>query len=156
VAFQRHPHCQCTNQPVIGDNAHPTVDPSAYFDSLSEAEQNATFGRAGAQAIRDGADMNSVVNIRRKGALYTTNDAYGRRVLATREGTTRRGAYYRAARARASRETGIQYARDRIETAQGLPTFRLTSPRLTPEAIYQTAASREQAIELLRQYGYFR
>ncbi|WNI16917.1 hypothetical protein [Actinacidiphila sp. ITFR-21] len=154
VAFRRHPHCHCTNEPTIAGRSRPHTDPDAYFHSLTRAQQEATFGRAGARAIRDGADINAVVNIRRRGALYTTTDAYGRRVQATREGTTRRGAYYRAERARISQQTGIRYARDRIEAQQGLPAFRLAGARLTPEAIYQTAATREDAIALLRQYGY--
>lgn len=62
------------------------TDPNAYFKSLSRAEQDKVFTKAGAQAIRDGADISQVVNIRRKGGLYT---AGGRKY--TRESTTKRG-----------------------------------------------------------------
>lgn len=41
------------------------MNPRAYFDSLDEAQQNRLFTKAGAQAIRDGADLNQVVNSRR-------------------------------------------------------------------------------------------
>ena len=51
---------------------------------MDEAEQDRVFGKAGAQAIRDGADIARVVNARR--GMYT---AGGLRL--TREATTRRG-----------------------------------------------------------------
>lgn len=145
-AFKRHPHCLCVNEPTIEglDRAH--IDPDQYFRELSAAEQDATFGRAGAQAIRDGADISSVVNVRRKGAVYTA-DAYGRRVLATREGTTRRGSFYRAERQRAI---------DRGQVPASGAGFRLRSPRLMPEEIYRLADTREDAIAMLRRFGYFR
>lgn len=64
--FARHPRCDCRHIPVpetvAGDK---TTDPRAYFDSLSGRDQDLTFTPAGAQAIRDGADMNQVVNARR-------------------------------------------------------------------------------------------
>jgi hypothetical protein len=44
-----------------------TTDPYAYFRSLSEAEQNRTFGEIEAQAVRDGADIYRVVNLGRSG-----------------------------------------------------------------------------------------
>lgn len=39
-------------------------DPYEYFKSLDEAEQDRIFTKAGAQAIRDGADISQVVNAR--------------------------------------------------------------------------------------------
>lgn len=83
--FQRHPGCDCRHIPssenIAGDI---TTDPSAYFKSLGEAEQDQTFGKAGAQAIRDGADIAQVVNARRANTTYTTDLGFF-----TREGTTR-------------------------------------------------------------------
>jgi hypothetical protein len=40
-------------------------DPNAYFRSLSTQDQDRIFTNAGAQALRDGADMGRVVNARR-------------------------------------------------------------------------------------------
>lgn len=66
TGFQRHPRCSCTHIPAredTGDDAR--TDPQAYFESLTPADQDRIFTSAGAQAIRDGADMNQVVNARR-------------------------------------------------------------------------------------------
>lgn len=115
--FQRHPRCDCRHIPASESLAGDlTTNPSEYFNSLSPAEQDKIFTKAGAQAIRDGADMGQVVNAR--SGMYTTAD--GRR--ATRSGTSRRG-----------RSPGF---------------------RLMPESIYEQAATREQAIALLRRYGF--
>lgn len=161
--FQRHPRCDCVHLPttLIAHNQHRGLragsgrrgftDPHAYFDSLSRTEQDRIFTAAGARAIRDGASMSQVVNARR--GMYTA-DAYARRVAATREGASRRGAFYRLERARTEARTGIRFARDRIEARQGLPRFELRSPRLLPEEIYRLAEDREDAIRLLRRFGY--
>jgi hypothetical protein len=139
--FRRHPNCNCRHIPSREDRADAvTTDPQKYFNSLPEAEQNRAFGRAGAQAIRDGADMSQVVNARRGltiiGGRAQRTEVYGRQLLTTTEGVTRRGAGGRAMRTRG------RNAR--------------TTPRLMPEAIYEIAANRAEAIELLRQYGYVR
>ena len=122
---------------------HPgAFDAKAYFGSLSTAEQNRIFTVAGAQAIRDGANMSSVVNARR--GMYTA-DAYGRTVRATRDSATRRGAWYRQERQRAI-ERGLV-----PRSGRG---FRLMSPRLLPEEIYRLAGTRAEAIAMLRRFGY--
>ncbi|MDX3087183.1 hypothetical protein PV620_30225 [Streptomyces sp. ME02-6978a] len=170
--FQRHPRCDCIHLPttliarnqhgrVGGDAFTPTtrpgqsaagfLDPRAYFNSLSAAEQRRVFGEAGARAVREGADLGQVVNARRG---MTTMTAYGRTVQATREGTTRRGAFYRAERARTEARTGTRFARDRIEARQGLPRFELRTPRLMPEEIFRLAESRDEALAMLRRFGY--
>jgi hypothetical protein len=82
--FQRHPLCDCVHIPAAENLHSPQTSPRAYFDSLNAAEQDKTFTKAGAQAIRDGADPAKVVNARRgmqtasDGRLYTT-EAAGRR-----------------------------------------------------------------------------
>jgi hypothetical protein len=48
---------------MAGDMA---TDPYAAFHALSEEEQDARFGKADAQAIRDGADIYQVVNTRQR------------------------------------------------------------------------------------------
>lgn len=85
TGFQRHPRCDCrhlpSNEDAAGDLA---TNPRTYFNSLGRGQQDRIFGNAGAQAIRDGADMSQVVNARR--GMFT---AGGRQL--TRESTSRRG-----------------------------------------------------------------
>lgn len=146
AGFQRHPRCDCVHMPakLIKRRSYHTsaFDPKAYFRGLSATEQDRIFTAAGARAIREGASMSSVVNARR--GMYTA-DAYGRRLAATREGTTRRGAFFRSERATA-------ISRGRVP-ASGRG-FQLRTPRLLPEEIYKIAASRDEAIVMLRRFGY--
>lgn len=89
--FRRHPRCRCTHIPApdAKDASNALIkaeSPESHFWSLTEEEQDKTFGEAGAQAIRDGADMAQVVNARRgmQRAQYA-----GQNVLTTTVGTTR-------------------------------------------------------------------
>lgn len=95
AGFRRHPGCDCvhvasTDKAVNGGESEGLIhDPYEYFHGLSEAEQNKLYTKAGAQAIRDGADLFQVVNSRRgmkPGGLVTT------------EGTSRRGNFGRKGR----------------------------------------------------------
>lgn len=146
--FQRHPHCDCYHVPTTLIARHQGrggfIDPEDYFKSLTRAEQDRIFTAASAQAIRDGADLTSVVNARR--GMYTTT-AYGRRVSATREGATRRGAFYRQERRRAIAAGQVP------QSGRG---FRLRTPRLMPDEIYRLAESRDEVIAMLRRFGYLR
>lgn len=66
--FQSHPDCDCRHIPASEDVAGDlTTDPYAYFHNLPEQDQNRLFGKADAQAIRDGGDIYRVVNIRSRG-----------------------------------------------------------------------------------------
>ena len=86
--FLRHPRCDCKHIPTMAtDQAEAFAeglidDPYEAFKRMSEAEQNRVFTNAGAQAIRDGADMYQVVNARR-GMKY--------RGAFTTEGTSKHG-----------------------------------------------------------------
>ena len=86
--FLRHPRCDCVHVPtMVTDQAVAFAeglidDPYEAFNRMSEAEQNRVFTNAGAQAIRDGADMYQVVNARR-GMKY--------RGAFTTEGTSKHG-----------------------------------------------------------------
>ena len=61
--FQRHPRCDCIHIPTSEAlSTEFALNPNEYFDSLSKEQQDKTFTRSGARAIRDGADMNRVVN----------------------------------------------------------------------------------------------
>lgn len=107
--FQRHPMCDCHHIPVtLAGSNEVLTNPYVYFNSLSESEQNYYFGKAQAQAIRDGADISQVVNAgRTAGAMFTADD--GKRY--TREGTTRRG-FARSVAGRVLRPTVWQIYRD--------------------------------------------
>lgn len=162
VAFPRHPACQCTAAPVPGDRDtakvpkgfHDSVD--SYFESLSTAEQDRVFTKAGAEAIRQGADPVKVVNARRGASGITTSRGIGREthpnsgrriqktiighhgdgspieVYTTSEGTTRRGAYGKAQR---------QFSSP-------------TRARLMPETVMSIARTPAEARVLLRDAGY--
>ncbi|MFC4006631.1 hypothetical protein ACFOY2_05325 [Nonomuraea purpurea] len=84
TGFQRHPNCDCTMQPVTSDDVSIS-SPRDLFEQMSEADQDRRFGKAGAEAVRLGADLGQVVNARR--GMQT---AGGRIVTTT--GATRRGA----------------------------------------------------------------
>jgi hypothetical protein len=147
LAFSATPDsCDCTHLPTTLIARHQYrngfLNPDAYFKGLSRAEQDRIFTAAGARAIREGGDITAIVNARR--GMYTTT-TYGRTVRATREGTTRRGLFHQAERRRA-------IAAGRIPTSgRG---FRLMTPRLLPEEIFKLAGSRDEAIAMLRRFGY--
>jgi hypothetical protein len=66
TGFDRHPRCDCIHIPAREDSADDLrTDPKKYFASLTEAEQDRLFTKAGAEAIREGADIGRVVNARR-------------------------------------------------------------------------------------------
>jgi hypothetical protein len=124
-AFQRHPGCDCVMVPVQGWQAAHDEGLVASPDQAFRAGHVRGLSKADAQAVADGADLQKVVNATRG---IRTVDTLGRRVKATTEGTTRRAAWRRA------------------------NPSRLV--RLRPESIYTFAKDREDAIRLLRLYGY--
>lgn len=73
--FERHPLCDCRHIPSTeSDSRSLLTNPEAYFDSLTEEEQNEAFGMSHADAIRLGADMGQVVNSHtRKGAVFVAD-----------------------------------------------------------------------------------
>lgn len=136
--FQRHPKCDCRHIPTTENLAGDlTTNPDAYFRSLSPAQQDQIFTKAGAQAIRDGADMSQVVNARRG---MQTAQVYGREVKITTEGMTTRGI------------AGKNF--NDFGGKQGGRYRRSNQVRLMPESIYAAAKDREDAIRLLRLHGY--
>lgn len=163
VAFKRHPGCKCTAVPDAVDTARNYGEglmssPEEYFENLTRAEQDRIFTKAGAEAIRNGAEPISVVNARR-GAL--TGGGLGKparlipttigvradgsplRVYLTGEGTTARGYFGR-------RE--LDLTREYTKTGR---YRRTTTVRLMPEQIAVMAGGRpERWRELLKKYGY--
>lgn len=132
-AFDRHPLCDCVMVPVQDwESAHDAGLVSSAQDAFDKGEIRG-LSQADAQAIGDGASIVEVVNATRglnapgiTAAIRT--EVFGRKVKATTEGTTKRAAWRKAN-----------------------PT-RLV--RLRPESIYEFAKDREDAIRLLRLYGY--
>lgn len=124
--FQRHPRCDCRGIPaseaVAGDL---TVDPYAYFESLSPTAQAKAFGTNEAEAIREGADIFQVVNARRG---MTPSGRF------TSEGTTHRG-YFRW-----GSEAG----------GRGQRTRRLS----VPEIIRRSGGDKATTRRLLREFGF--
>lgn len=134
AGFQRHPSCDCVHVASMAGSTQAARDeglvddPYAYFESLDEVEQDRVFTQAGAQAIRDGADVSQVVNARRG---MTANGNF------TVEGTSRRG-----------------YAAQGLNRGQR----RMTPESIYEDAARfggRTDAERRQyALERLREHGY--
>lgn len=147
--FDRHPGCDCVMVPVDDLEAAKerglVADPMEAFErgqvggyrTLEDGSKRWVpgFSKADRRAIRDGASVQEIVNAKRAGLrapagitnAYQT-DLFGRRVKATRHGTTQRAAWRKAN-----------------------PTRRV---RLRPESIYEFAKDAEDARRLLRLYGY--
>lgn len=163
-AFDRHPNCHCTACPLPDwDSPIPSGffrSADDYFESLTPADQDRIFTNAGAEAIRNGADVQNVVNARRNavgpGGLTEVRtglkaplgyDADGKpiRVYATSEGTTIRGAYGRS-----------EYRRQQeLTKAAGDRYRRTTSLRLMPETLVSMAGGDSEKLRgLLKQYAY--
>ena len=135
--FMRHPGCDCTQIAVPADDSirfeGPGFDVEAYWDSLSAADQDKVFTKSGAAAIREGADINQVVNSRlgmsAAGSSFTT------------VGTTSRS---KTMRYNYGRPTG---------SAKGLRRVERLS---VPEIIERTQGDHQRRVELLYQHGYIR
>jgi len=135
--FLRHPRCTCGMEPVTRDHKPSAQDPRKLVEAMSDAQRKRTFGEAGAKAIAEGADLGLLVNARRGMATATV---FGRKVLATTEGTTSRG-----------------IAGKRLQDLQKVrgQRYRVSrTPRLMPEEIFRIADDRAHAVRLLRQHAY--
>lgn len=133
--FDRHPECDCQHWPVDSWEEAEREGLVTSFETLFERGQVRGLSEADTQAIRDGADPVQVVNAtagtRQPGITNAlTTEVFGRRVKATTYGTTKRSAWRRANPSR--------------------------PVRLRPESIYRFARDREDALRLLRLYGYLR
>lgn len=173
TAFQRHPGCDCRHIPASESVAgHLTVDSAAYFDELTTEEQDATFGKAGAQAIRAGADPGQVVNARRgmaaSGRTSTTSrDMWVRKpngtlVFESRVvNVTRRqartitvGGRPILATSEGMTRRGRAYRRITAEHGAGQRYARSPVLRPMPETIAEVATDHADYLRLLRTYGY--
>jgi hypothetical protein len=149
--FQRHKRCQCYGTPATEARPGRRTNPMSFFNGLSRAEQDRRFTIGGAEAIRNGADIYKVVNASRG---VQTLDAYGQKVVATLEGTTRRGEFFQQMRREAEQRTGQRFARTGADVEQGLPRFHLKTPRLTPSEILRLSEDRDELIRMLKRFGY--
>lgn len=149
--FARHRRCQCYGAPATEARPGRHLNPMSFFNGLSRAEQDRRFTIGGAEAIRSGADIYKVVNASRG---VQTLDAYGQKVVATLEGTTRRGEFFQQMRREAEQRTGQRFARTGADVEQGLPRFQLRTPRLTPGEIYRLSEDRDELIRMLKRFGY--
>ncbi|MEJ6013280.1 hypothetical protein WG936_05445 [Corynebacterium sp. H127] len=152
MGFDRHPGCDCDAVPIAryderrGDPKlkAQVFDVKEYFDSLPPEDQNKIFTKAGAKAIRDGADPAQVVNARR--GMSIAADRFGVETTTTLEGTTNRGwasDYLR-------RSYGRQMAK-----SPGDRYMRTVRPRLMPEEIYRMAGDdADMALNLLHKNGF--
>ena len=162
--FERHPGCRCQTIPVsttrdvlnFPDDLYSS--PEEYFKDLSREEQDRVFTKAGAEAIRNGADPVQVVNARRgsikrpSGRLRPVQigerqDGTPIMGYATVEGTSSRGSFGRSELS----HTGLYVRRD------GDRYRRTRTQRLMPESIFQIAGDdHSRAVQLLKRYGYIR
>lgn len=132
AGFERHPRCDCRHIPARESMSKDLrVDPDRYFRSLSPGEQEAAFGKAGAQAIRDGANLGQVVNA---SSGMRPAQVYGQNLKITDTGVTKYGFAGQVFKARGRNAA--------------------TTPRLMPSSIYQIADDRAEALRLLKLNGY--
>ncbi|WP_179280357.1 hypothetical protein [Rhodococcus sp. 05-2255-2A2] len=150
AGFDRHPGCDCRHIAAPEDRSGDLrTDPMDYFVSLAPPMQDKIFTIAGARAIREGADIAQVVNARRGAHGLDTaaglmgnaqnhhtkrRDVYGRHLITTTEGVTKRGVAGKIIRARGRTPK--------------------TTPRLMPEDIYRIGEDRDDTLRLLRLNGY--
>lgn len=170
VAFKRHISCHCTavaspnNVNKVAGGLFST--PEEYFDSLSDAEQDRIFTKAGAQSIRDGASVSKVVSARRgadgigyshristrsltqnrlvKTTIGVRPDGSPVQVYTTTEGTTVRGAFGKA-----------QQRTSAVRKAAGARYTSTSRVRLMPESIMEIAGKDLKVRQaFLRDAGY--
>lgn len=84
AGFRRHPRCDCRAVPAQENTAGDVrTDPKALVASLSTGERERIFGKGGAAALDEGADLHRVVNAQRgtylAGGKQLTREAAGRR-----------------------------------------------------------------------------
>lgn len=129
TAFLRHPQCDCTHVPAADAQGGAALNPHEYLDGLSDEQLARALGsKANAQAWRDGADVNQLINAyRSKGGVQTAQNGW----RFTTEGTARRGAGRQAM------------------TAAGMK-----GARLMPSTIYEIAKDRDEALRMLRAFGW--
>jgi hypothetical protein len=143
TGFQRHPRCDCVNLPSA--SAGWAKSEGFLTDPMDAYRRGEIRDLTDAQraAIDNGADISSVVNATRGMSTTVTHRPIGRSAARTLPNDTlapvvAHGMPDLLAGVRAQLAT-------RVRSAEGF---------LTPEGIYRQARTREEAIELLRHWGY--
>lgn len=171
AGFRRHPKCRCLHIPGVSEYLDPadgsrgvllqSDTPTPWkvadargglerFNAMSAADQDRIFGVAGAKAIRQGASINEVVNVRRG---LSTASVGGQNIRTTTEGTTRRGSYSTLRRL-IDQQRGETTA-ERSVRMNGKRQHVITRPRLMPEQIYRIAnGDTAEEMRLLLGNGY--
>lgn len=152
--FLRHPLCRCYAMPVA-EITDGTIaeDPMDWFKSLSPAEQDKRFTKAGAEAIREGADIGRVVNARRgaDGIMYNSHGAGSGRPRGARMQKRIIGMHKDG--------TPIEvYATNELISRRGRKLYNYSAGRrLMPESILSMAnGDRALFRRMLADYGYMR
>jgi hypothetical protein len=125
--FLRHPNCDCTMIPAVGEEWVTTEDPAkliARVQAEDPAKLRKSLTDGDIKALAHGADLNQVVNAHRGMA---TAAGPGRKVSVTREGTTVRGVAGKRLAAEAGTKSGGRYRSAR-------------APRLTPAQVFEEAS----------------
>ncbi len=169
TGFQRHTSCDCIHVPSMAGSTRGARDegliddPKTYFNSLPDAadlkaqypdltvamrreagliSKEDVFTKAGAQAIRDGGDINRVVNSSRGRSGLTTSEGTGRKGFASNvrgQRLTPEGIYKQAT----SREEALQLLERHGYVIPGGTTPRVTSfPDVGERNGFLTAAER--------------
>lgn len=170
--FKRHPACKCSSFPIEdGETSAPSGfhdNAEDYFESLPPAEQDRVFTKAGAEAIRAGADISQLVTARRgaTGIQYGnaigrgTRANSGRRMLPTQIGRNADGSPiygYVTTEGNTRRGQFGELNRNLGEAEQRLSGARYASTkytRLMPETIVGLTDDVELRKALLRDAGY--
>jgi hypothetical protein len=127
--FLRHPGCDCEHILLRHDapERELILSPRDAFETMTKEQQDKALNKAGAEAVRLGADVGQVVNARR--GMQVAGER-----LVTSEGTTKRG-----------------LAGRRMGPASG----RKSAVRPMPDQIIEDAnGDRDEAIRLLYRFGY--
>ncbi|EFQ84721.1 hypothetical protein HMPREF0063_10062 [Aeromicrobium marinum DSM 15272] len=143
--FLRHPNCNCSHVGTsITSQAEAITkglidDPYQAFSELSETQQDRIYTKAGAKAIREGADISQVVNSRRgmtPNGLFTTEGTtrFGNARTGLRAGQRRltpEGIYEQAERFGRDRQWAVERLREHgyILPAGQIPTGALRGQR---------------------------
>lgn len=156
--FLRHPRCDCQHVPAAENIAGDLrTDPYEYFESLTAQQQEKVFGRIEVRAIRDGADIYRVVNIRRRGLAtaagarrygtphrLTLDDIY--RVAGTRTNAIRlmRQEGYITERGQRviARSPGVRTDAEILAAGRGRNTYRVGAEMVTPARASRFDAAR--------------
>jgi hypothetical protein len=143
--FQRHPNCDCTMIPAVGEEFVEPQDPAELITQMRDkhaAKLRQSLSGGDLKALEHGADLNQVVNAHRG---MTTAAGPGRRIGVTTEGTTKRGFAGHRLAAEGFAKSGSRYQRAR-------------TPRLTPAQVFEEAArekwDRAEIVRQLTRFGY--